>query len=148
MQNFLVRDWMTPNPVTATPSTTLPEALELMKKHKIRRLPVVDDGQVVGIVTRGDLRGAQPSQATSLSIFELNYLIGRITLNQIMTRKVVTIPDTATIQDAAQLMLQHKLAGLPVLRAGELVGIITESDIFRLVVRMWAPTQALPVVVH
>jgi acetoin utilization protein AcuB len=149
MQSLLVRDWMTPNPVTATPETTLPDALQLMKQHNIRRLPIVEGRRLVGIVTRGDLRGAQPSEATSLSIFELHYLVGRITLEKIMTPNPLTVPPTATIPEAARLMLQRKVAGLPVVEDGQLVGIITESDIFRLVVGMWdretAPPMELPV---
>lgn len=137
MHTWLVRDWMTPDPITAPPKMNLPEALQLMAQHSIRRLPIVDKGELVGMVTRGDLRGAQPSQATSLSIFELHYLVGRITLEQIMTRSLLTVTDTMSIQDAARLMLQRKIAGLPVLKDGRLVGIITESDIFRLVVRTW-----------
>jgi CBS domain-containing protein len=137
MHTWLVRDWMTADPITAPPTMTLPDALKLMHERGIRRLPILEHGRLVGIVTRGDLRGAQPSQATSLSVFELHYLVGRITLDQIMTRNPVTVPDTATIPEAARLMLQHKIAGLPVLRGDRLVGIITESDIFRLVVRTW-----------
>jgi acetoin utilization protein AcuB len=137
MEQWLVRDWMTRDPINATPSMTLPDALQLMAQHNIRRLPVVDKGTLVGMVTRGDLRGAQPSQATSLSVFELHYLVGRITLDQIMTRDVLTVTDTLSIQAAARLMLQRKLSGLPVLEQRHLVGIITESDIFRLVVRTW-----------
>jgi acetoin utilization protein AcuB len=137
MHTWLVRDWMTADVITAPPSMSLPEALQLMAQRNIRRLPVVDRGKLVGIVTRGDLRGAQPSQATSLSVFELHYLVGRIMLDQIMTRTPVTVTDTMRIQDAAKLMLQRKISGLPVLKDGQLVGIITESDIFRLVVRTW-----------
>jgi len=116
----------------------------VMKKYNIRRLPVVDGDKLVGIVTRGDLRGAQPSEATSLSIFELHYLVGRITLRQIMTPNPITIPLTATVQDAARLMLQRKVAGLPVMDGGKLVGIITESDIFRMVVSMWEREAVSP----
>lgn len=137
MQKSQIRDWMTADPITASPTMTLPEALQVMARHNIRRLPVVDKGKLVGIVTRGDLRGAQPSRATSLSIFELHYLVGRITLDQIMTRDPLTVEDNTTVQDAARLMLQRKISGLPVVHQGKLVGIITESDIFRLVVRTW-----------
>jgi acetoin utilization protein AcuB len=144
MHTWLVRDWMTPDPITASPDMTLPDALQLMAQHSIRRLPIVERGQLVGMVTRGDLRGAQPSQATSLSVFELHYLVGRITLNQIMTPKPLTVSESATIQEAARLMLQRKISGLPVLKQGSLVGIITESDIFRLVVRTWE-TQPAPI---
>ena len=137
MHTTLVRTWMTPNPITAPSTMTLPEALELMRKHSIRRLPIVNNGKLVGIVTRGDLRGAQPSEATSLSIFELNYLAGRITMGEIKSRHVVTVAPTTTVQEAARLMLTHKIAGLPVVADGQVVGIITESDVFRLVVKTW-----------
>ncbi len=137
MKMELVRDWMTPDPICVTPDTTLPEAHKLMTDRRIRRLPVVKDGQLVGIVTRGDLRGAQPSEATSLSIFELNYLVSRLTLDQIMTRDPLTIRPDETIFDAARLMLQNKIAGLPVVKDGKVVGILTESDIFRMIVRLW-----------
>jgi CBS domain-containing protein len=144
MQTILVKDWMTPNPITAIPETTLPDALMVMKKYNIRRLPVMDGDRLIGIVTRGDLRGAQPSEATSLSIFELHYLVGRITLQQIMTPNPITIPLTATVQDAARLMLQRKVSGLPVMDGNRLAGIITESDIFRMVVSMWEREAVAP----
>ena len=137
MHTSPIRDWMTADPITAPPTMTLPEALQVMARHNIRRLPIVEKGKLVGIVTRGDLRGAQPSRATSLSIFELHYLVGRITLDQIMTCDPLTVNDDTTVQDAARLMLQRKISGLPVVHDGKLVGIITESDIFRLVVRTW-----------
>ncbi len=138
MQMSQIQDWMTADPITAPPTMTLPEALQVMARHNIRRLPIVEKGKLVGMVTRGDLRGAQPSRATSLSIFELHYLVGRITLAEIMTRDPLTVNDDTTVQDAARLMLQRKISGLPVMHQGKLVGIITESDIFRLVVRTWA----------
>jgi acetoin utilization protein AcuB len=137
MKTQLVKDWMTPNPITAPLDMSLPQALQVMKEHNIRRLPVVDRGKLVGIVTRGDLRGAQPSEATSLSIFELHYLVGRITLDQIMTRNPITATRDMRIVDAARVMLQNKVAGLPVVEDGVVVGIITESDIFRMVVKKW-----------
>jgi acetoin utilization protein AcuB len=149
MKHNLVRDWMTPDPICAAPDTALPEALQLMKQHNIRRLPVVKHGRLVGIVTRGDLRGAQPSEATRLSVFELHYLVGRISLDEIMTPNPITIGPNVTVQAAARLMLQHKVAGLPVLDGERVAGIITESDIFRMVVTMWEqeeidPELALP----
>jgi acetoin utilization protein AcuB len=138
MKTELVRDWMTPEPICAAPDMTLPEAHKLLADHHIRRLPVVDQqGRLVGIVTRGDIRGAEPSGATSLSIFELNYLLSRLTLDRIMTKDPVFITPDTTIGDAARLMLDKKIAGLPVVNAGRVVGILTESDIFRLVVWMW-----------
>ncbi len=135
MINYQVLEWMTPNPITISPKTTLPEAQKLMKERKIRRLPVVDDGKLVGIVTQNDLFHAGPSQATSLSIHELNYLLDKLTVDKFMTRKVHTVLPSSSIRDAAGLMLQYRISGLPVLSAGRVVGIITESDIFRLLIR-------------
>ncbi len=135
MRHTLVRDWMTANPISIDPKTTLPEANKLMKECHIRRLPVVDHGKLVGIVTLGDVREAQPSDATSLSIFELNYLLAKLTIEKIMTRDPITIAPGATIREAAQVMLDRKIGGLPVVEEGKLVGIITESDIFRVLVQ-------------
>lgn len=137
MKTELVRDWMTPDPICVTPQTTVPDAHKIMAERRIRRLPVVRDGHLVGIVTRGDIRGAQPSEATSLSIFELNYLLSKLTLERVMTRDPLTIRPDETVFDAARLMLQNKIAGLPVVEGGRVVGILTESDIFRMIVRLW-----------
>ncbi len=142
MKKNLVRDWMTPNPITVTPKTPLTEAHRIMKEHKIRRLPVVDRDQVVGIVTLGDIREASPSDATSLSIFELNYLLAQLTLDKVMTRDPLTITSDSNIREAARLMLEHKIGGLPVVDNGKLVGIITESDIFRVLAQEPEPTTA------
>jgi CBS domain-containing protein len=130
-----VRDWMTPTPVTVGPKTTLPEAHKLMMDRDFRRLPVVDHGKLIGIVTLGDVREAGPSSATTLSIFELNYLLAQLTVDKIMTHNPVTVSPDATIRDAAKLMLQHEVGALPVVEGDQLVGIITESDIFRLIVQ-------------
>lgn len=135
MKSLTVKDWMTPNPITVTPSTTVPEANTLMKQGRIRRLPVVDNGRLVGIVTLGDIREASPSDATSLSIYELNYLVAQLTIEKIMTRDPITITPDATIHKAARLLLEHKIGSLPVVADGRLIGIITESDIFRVLVR-------------
>ncbi|MBI5305803.1 MAG: CBS domain-containing protein [Chloroflexi bacterium] len=125
---------MTPDPVTIDPHTTLPEAHRLMKECCIRRLPVVEHGQLVGIVTLGDVREASPSSASSLSIYELTYLIGRLTVGQIMTRDPITVAPDFSVEATARLMLEHKIGGLPVVDGERVVGIITESDIFRLLV--------------
>lgn len=137
MKKELVKEWMTANPVCATTHTTLPEALQLMQERRIRRLPIVEHGRIVGIVTRGDLRGAQPSEATSLSIFEIHYLVGRITLDRLMSKNVITVSPNTTVGEAASLMLKNKIAGLPVIENGQVVGILTESDVFRMVVSRW-----------
>lgn len=134
MKDQLVKDWMTDNPITVTSSTTLPEAHRLMQDNNIRRLPVVDDGKLAGIVTLGDVREASPSDATSLSIFELNYLLSRLKVGTIMTSDPITVTTITTIARAAQLMLENKIGGLPVVERDKVVGIITESDIFRMLV--------------
>lgn len=144
MKSQLVKDWMTPEPICATTHTTLPDALQMMKERRIRRLPVVEHDKLVGMVTRGDLRGAQPSEATSLSIYEVNYLLGRLTLDRIMSKNIVTVTPSTTIGDAARLMLKHKIAGLPVVEDGRVVGILTESDIFRMIVTMWDEEDRKP----
>ncbi len=136
MLNEQVRDWMSKDVVAIQAEQTLPEAHALMMQHKICRLPVVKDGDLVGIVTLGDLREASPSGATSLSIFELNYLLARLKIGQIMTRDPLTITPDTDLTEAAKLMLHHKIGGLPVTDGGELVGVITESDIFRAYVRL------------
>ena len=138
MKKELVKDWMTRAVVTVTLDVTLPEAHRLMEDKKIRRLPVLEKGQVVGIVTRGDVRGAEPSGATSLSIWEVNYLLAKLKVGELMTRHPATISAEETIGEAARLMLEKKISGLPVVdNEQRLVGIITESDIFRLVVQEW-----------
>lgn len=137
MRTQLVREWMTPNPICATPEMTLPEAHKIMAEKRIRRLLIVKEGKLMGIVTQGDVRGAQPSEATTLSIFELNYLLSKLTLDRIMTPAPITIRPDETVYDAARLMLQKKIAGLPVVEGDKVVGILTESDIFRMIVRLW-----------
>jgi acetoin utilization protein AcuB len=138
MKNELVRDWMTADVITATPNTTLPEADRLIIDNMIRRLPVIQDGKLVGICTYGDIREARPSPATSLSIWELNYLLSQLTIGELMTPNPITIKPEDTISEAARVMLKNTVSGLPVVNAqGQLVGIITESDIFRMVVQQW-----------
>ena len=141
-RRHLVKEWMTPDPITICPETTLPEANRLMKECGIRRLPVVDNGRLVGIITLGDVREASPSQATSLSIYELNYLISRLTVGKMMTQDPITITPDTSIEAAARLMLEHKIGGLPVVEGAKVVGIITESDIFRLLVTEGEPRHS------
>ena len=138
MKQELVSDWMTRDVITITPETSLKEAHMVMNKKGIRRLPVVSHDKVVGIVTLGDIRGAEPSQASSLSIWEVNDLLANLKVSEIMTHNPGTIQQTASVGDAAKIMLERKFSGLPVVDEAEhLVGIITESDIFRLVVSEW-----------
>ncbi len=133
---MLVKDRMSNEPVTVSPETTVPDALSLMEKKHIRRLPVVDKDRLVGIVTLLDLVRASPSPATSLSIWELNYLLAKLPVRDVMAKKVLTVSPETPIDEAAKLMREHRLGGLPVVREGKLVGIITETDIFTAFIEM------------
>ncbi len=142
----LVQDWMTSDVITVAPDTPLVDAHKLMMDFGIRRLPVMKRGKLVGIITRGDVRGAQASEATTLSVWELNYLLSKLTVGGVMRREVITAEPGMSVREAARLMLEHKIAGLPVLSGEELVGIITESDIFRMLVESWEAEGAMPAV--
>lgn len=137
LSNRLVRDWMTPNPISIKKTTKLAEAHKLMSDYKIRRLPIMEGERLIGIITIGDVREAEPSDATSLNMWEINYLLRNLSVEQIMTRDVITVEADVTVRDAASLMMEYKISGLPVMEAGKLVGIITESDIFRMIVETW-----------
>ena len=122
---------MTPNPTTIESTMTIADASELMRKRNFRRLPVVDNGRLVGIVTDRDLRTVAPSPATTLSIFELNYLLAKMQVKDIMHKDVITIPVDATIEEAALIMSTRHIGGLVVVgENGSVVGVITETDIF------------------
>ena len=126
---MLVREFMTTNVVTISSETTISEALYTMRKKKIRRLPLIENGKLVGIVTAGDLREVSPSPATSLSVWELNYVLAKITVNDFAAKKLITISPDATVEEAAMLMRKNKIGGLPVVEGDTLVGIITGIDI-------------------
>ena len=143
MNTDLVRNWMTVRLITITPKTTLPEAQRIIRECNIRRLPVLNGDNLVGIVTLGDIREAQPSDATTLSIYELNYLLDQLTAKDFMTPNPITIAPDATVAEAARRMIEHKIGGLPVVENGRLVGIITETDLCRLL--MMQPASREPV---
>ena len=125
-----VDDVYTRNAVVVGPDTSAPEARQLMAEHDVRRLPVVEDGKLVGIVTQTDLLKAAPSPATSLSIWELNYLLDKIKVAELMTREVVTTTPDTELQTVAKIMAERKIGGMPVVEGDRVVGIITESDVF------------------
>ncbi|MBL7199671.1 MAG: CBS domain-containing protein [Anaerolineae bacterium] len=128
---MLVKDRMTPNPITITPDTTFPDAFRIIREKGIRYLPVVNKrGKLIGIVTQTDLLHASPSSATTLSVFEVNYLLARLTVEEVM-RTPITVPEDAPIESAARVMVENGISCLPVMRDGDLVGIITETDIFK-----------------
>ena len=134
---MLVRDCMTPNPITVTPESTHRQAAELMRDHHIHHLPVTDKkGQLVGIVVEEDLLAAQPSPATTLSIYEIHGLLSRLQLKQIMSHPVYTTTPNCPIEEAARLMLEKGIGCLPVLEQEQVVGIITDTDIFQVLVTM------------
>lgn len=136
LKEILVRDWMTSDIVSVTPDTPIAQAHQIMKKNHIRRLPVVQDDILKGIVTIGDVREASPSGATTLSIWELNYLWSQLSVKDVMSHKVLTLLPTDPMIKAAALMLEHKISGLPVVDENNIViGIVTESDVFRMIVK-------------
>jgi len=126
-----VRQWMTADPVTVTPETTVPDAALIMRQGGFRRLLVMEDGKLVGIVTDRDLKEAMPSDATSLSIWEINYLVAKLPVREVMSYPVISIDESATLEQAAKIMLENKLGGLPVVSGEKLVGIVTVSDVLR-----------------
>ena len=120
------------NLITARPETPIMEARQLMVKPRIRHLPVTEpDGRLVGIVTDRDIRLNLPSQATSLSAWEINHLLAKLTVGEVMNRAVITTWADAEAREAARLMLDHSIGALPVTERGRLIGIITETDIMR-----------------
>lgn len=127
---MFVRSRMTPDPVTVSPEQSIFEALRIMRDNSVRRLPVVRNGKLVGIVTELDLLRVSPSEATSLSVWEMNYVLSKMRVKDVMTDKVVVISPEATIEEAAVLMRENVISGLPVVEGGKLVGIITETNLF------------------
>jgi acetoin utilization protein AcuB len=126
---MLVEKRMKLHPVTVSPEDSFRHAMTLIRQKGIRHLPVVEGDRLVGIVTDRDIRQASPSPATSLEVHELHYLLERVKVREIMTKRVYTVAPDTPIEEAARLMLQHKIGGLPVLDGGKLGGIITETDI-------------------
>jgi len=128
---MLVGERMSKPVITISPDMPISEALNLMKKERIRRAPVVKDGKLAGIVSDKDLLNASPSPVTTLSIWEMNYLLSKVTVSQVMTSNVMTVTQDTPIEQAARIMADNKIGGLPVLRDGHVVGIITETDLFK-----------------
>jgi acetoin utilization protein AcuB len=132
---------MTPNPVTASPDTTYTRAYQLMHENGIRHLPIMENGRLVGIVVENDLLKAQPSSATTLSVYEISSLLDNLKLRDIMSSPVYTVEDNCPLEEAAAILIDKKITGLPVMRGDELVGIITEVDIFRSFVEVLGGTR-------
>jgi acetoin utilization protein AcuB len=129
---MLVKDWMSKDPITINDDTSMMKAIHLMKQNRFRRLPVLHEGRLVGIVSDRDLKEASPSKATTLDVHELYYLLAELHVKDIMTRDPVTVSPESTVEHAAQLMLENTISGLPVVDdQGKVVGILTQSDVFR-----------------
>ena len=118
--------------ISVSPETPIHDTLVMFKKEHIRRAPVIKDGKLVGIVSESDLLNASPSTVTSLSVWEINYLISKVTVNQVMSKKVKTIDENTPIEEAARIMADSKIGGIPVTRSSKVVGIITETDLFKI----------------
>lgn len=140
---MLVKSVMTANPVTVQAGTSVPEVKDVMTRNKINTLPVVDkNGALTGIVTRADLVKSTPSDATTLDMFELSYLLSKLSVDKIMVRSVKTVGENETVEEAARLMADYGISCLPVMRGNLIVGIITESDLFRAFIDMFGTRHA------
>lgn len=133
---MFVAQWMTPAPQSVSSKTSVMEAMQLLRKGGYRRLPVVDAGKVVGIVTDRDLKEADPPKADTLSVYELNYRLSRLSVREVMTAPVITVSPEDPVEQASLLMEEHKVSGLPVVSDGRLEGMLTISDMLRAFVEM------------
>jgi acetoin utilization protein AcuB len=122
--------------ISVPPDEPILDALKLMQREHIRRLPVIKEGKMVGIVSDKDLLNAAPSDATSLSVWEMNYLMSKIQVRDVMTANVLTVNEDTPIEEAARTMADNKIGGLPVLRDGHVVGLITETDLFKILLEL------------
>ena len=129
---MLVGERMSHPIISIAPDMPVHDALDMFKRERIRRAPVVKEGKLIGIVSDKDLLNASPSPASSLSIWEMNYLLSKITVSEVMTKKVLIVAEDTPIEEAARIMADNKIGGLPVLRDGHVVGIITETDLFKI----------------
>ena len=129
---MLVGERMSRPVITVTADSPIMEAFDLLKRENIRRAPVIKGGKLVGIISDHDLLNASPSQATTLSVYELPYLLGKIKVQDVMTTLVISVTEDTPIEEAARIMADNKLGGLPVLRDNQLVGMITETDLFKI----------------
>ena len=133
---MFVEQWMTPAPKSVGSAVPVMEAMQLLRRGGYRRLPVVEGGRVVGIVTDRDLKEATPGATNTLSVYELNYLLSKLTVREVMTSPVVTVSQDDPVEQASLLMEHHKISGLPVVSGERLVGILTISDLLRAFVAM------------
>ncbi len=134
---MFVRECMTPSPIAVRPDTTVHRALRLMYESKVGRFPVVDDhGNLVGIVSREDLLSSSPSPATTLAVWEIPELLAKIKVETVMSRQVITVSEDTPLEEAARIMADQKIGGLPVMREKTLIGIITDTDLFKVLMEL------------
>jgi len=139
---MLVGERMTPNPITIRPDLPVADALERMRRERIRHFPVVDQaGKLVGIIARPDLLYASPSSVTSLNVWEVTYLVAHIQVKEVMVKDVFTVEEDCPEEEAARIMADNKIGCLPVMRDDMLVGIITESDLFRVFIELFGARE-------
>lgn len=143
---MLVKERMSKPVISVPPEMPILDALNLMRRERIRRTPVIKDGKLLGIVSTTDLLNASPSDATTLSVWEMNYLVSKILVRDVMTKEVRTIHEDTPIEEAARIMADNKIGGLPVVRDDKVVGLITETDLFKILLEfMGAREQGLRV---
>ncbi|MEX2783761.1 CBS domain-containing protein [Streptococcus sp. H49] len=126
-----VKDFMTKKVVYVSPDTTVAAAADIMREQDLRRLPVIEDDRLVGLVTAGTMAEASPSKASSLSIYEMNYLLNKTKIRDIMIKDVVTVSQYARLEDAIYIMMKHRVGILPVVDNGQIYGVITDKDVFK-----------------
>jgi len=134
---LLVENWMNPNVITVDADDSMLDATKMLKEHNIRHLPVLEKGKLVGVITDRDLKRAAPSDATALEAHELLYLIANIKVREIMTKNPITVPYNFTIEEAAELLLQARISGMPVVdKDGDVIGTITQTDLFKVLISL------------
>ena len=129
---MLVGERMSSPPIVIPPDMSVSEALTLFKKERIRRAPIVKNDKLVGIVSEKDLFNASPSPATTLSVWEMSYLLSKLTVAEVMTKNVITVTKDTPIEEAARIMADNKIGGLPVVEGSRVIGIITETNLFKM----------------
>lgn len=135
---MIVSDMMTKNPVFVNPDTSVTDAKALMTKNNINKLPVLDrDNRLVGIITKNDLKKVSPSAATTLDMYEMGYLLSKLKVEKVMTKKIITVPGTEVVEEAARIMADNGIGCLPVMKDDVMVGIVTETDIFHVFIDMF-----------
>lgn len=140
---MIVKNVMAKNPVCIAPEASVTDAKALMNKHKIGKLPVVDKAnRLVGILTKNDLSKAGPSEATTLDMFEIGYLLSKLTVSKVMNKNVITVAENETVEECARIMVDNQIGCVPVMDGNVLVGIITESDLFNLFTDMFGARES------